>query len=74
MMSWKNYSIKGWHIDHIRACSKFDLSDEKQQKECFSFRKYSIDILDIRQTIVYFNISSCNLSCFNPKSALPNKH
>ena len=38
MMSWKNYSIKGWHIDHIRACSKFDLSDEKQQKECFNYK------------------------------------
>jgi hypothetical protein len=36
-MSWDNWSIKGWHIDHIRPCSSFDLSDPAQQKECFHY-------------------------------------
>ena len=24
-----------WHVDHIKACSKFDLTDPKQQQICF---------------------------------------
>lgn len=36
-MSWDNWSIKGWHIDHIRPCSSFDPSDPAQVKECFHF-------------------------------------
>jgi hypothetical protein len=35
-MSWNNYSIE-WEIDHIRPCSSFDLTDIKQQKECFHY-------------------------------------
>jgi len=31
---WDNYG-SGWHIDHIRPCSSFDLSDEEQQRACF---------------------------------------
>jgi hypothetical protein len=27
-----------WHIDHVKQCSKFDLSDDKQVKECFSWK------------------------------------
>lgn len=34
-MSWDNYGI--WHIDHIRACCKFDLADPAQQRDCFHF-------------------------------------
>ncbi len=29
--------MPGWHIDHIRPCSSFDLSDPKQQEECFHY-------------------------------------
>lgn len=36
-MSWSNYGFYGWHIDHIKPCSKFDLTDPKQQKECFHY-------------------------------------
>ena len=34
-MSWENYSRKTWHIDHIKACSKFDLTKEEEQRKCF---------------------------------------
>lgn len=36
-MSWDNYGIYGWHIDHIIPCSSFDLTDPKQQKICFHY-------------------------------------
>ena len=31
--SWANYGE--WHVDHIRPCASFDLSDPAQRKECF---------------------------------------
>jgi hypothetical protein len=37
-MSWDNYGYHGWHIDHIRPCASFDLTDQAQQYECFNFR------------------------------------
>ena len=37
-MTWKNHGRFGWHIDHIRACSRFDLSDPVQQKICFNYK------------------------------------
>ena len=36
-MSWENYTYHGWHIDHIRPCASFDLSDPEQQKQCFHY-------------------------------------
>lgn len=32
-MTWDNYGKNGWHIDHIKPLSKFDLSDIEQLKE-----------------------------------------
>jgi len=32
-MTRENYGL--WHVDHIKACSKFDLTDAAQQRECF---------------------------------------
>ena len=32
-MNWSNYGE--WHIDHIRPCASFDLTQEGQQKICF---------------------------------------
>ena len=29
-MTWANWSPDGWHIDHIKALSKFDLTDREQ--------------------------------------------
>lgn len=36
-MSWDNYGTSGWHIDHIKECYRFDLSDPLQQQECFHY-------------------------------------
>ncbi len=34
-MNWENYGK--WHIDHIRPCNSFDLSNREQQKLCFHY-------------------------------------
>lgn len=34
-MSWLNYGE--WHLDHIKPCAVFDLTDLHQQKECFHY-------------------------------------
>jgi hypothetical protein len=34
-MSWDNHGK--WHIDHIRPCSSFDMSDKQQQQQCFHY-------------------------------------
>jgi hypothetical protein len=36
-MTWENYSKDSWHIDHIKPCNTFDLTDPEQQKECFHY-------------------------------------
>lgn len=36
-MTWENRGFRGWHLDHIKPCSKFDLTDAAQQKLCFHF-------------------------------------
>ena len=36
-MSWDNYGRKGWHVDHVRPCASFDMTDREQQKACFHF-------------------------------------
>jgi hypothetical protein len=36
-ISWETYGPKGWHIDHIKPCASFDLSDPEQQKICFRY-------------------------------------
>ena len=36
-MTWDNHSLHGWHIDHIRPCASFDLTDPEQQKQCFHY-------------------------------------
>ena len=34
-MTWENYGIDGWHIDHIRPCASFNLLDPEEQRICF---------------------------------------
>lgn len=36
-MTWENYGMDGWHVDHIRPCASFDLADPEQQKQCFHY-------------------------------------
>jgi hypothetical protein len=36
-MSWDNYGLYGWHIDHIIPCYQFDLTDSAQQALCFHY-------------------------------------
>ena len=36
-MSWDNWSLHGWHVDHIKPCASFDLTDPEQQKACFHY-------------------------------------
>ena len=36
-MTWDNYGLKGWHVDHIRPCASFDLRDPEQQRRCFHY-------------------------------------
>lgn len=35
-MTWENHGTV-WHIDHIRPCASFDLTDTDQQKICFNY-------------------------------------
>ena len=36
-MSWENWALDGWHLDHIIPCSSFDLTIEEEQKKCFHY-------------------------------------
>ena len=35
-MNWENHGML-WEIDHIKPCVAFDLTDPKQQQECFNY-------------------------------------
>lgn len=34
-MTWENYGE--WHVDHIKPCASFDLTNEDEQRECFHY-------------------------------------
>lgn len=36
-MTWVNYGINGWHVDHIIPCACFDFSKEEDQYRCFHY-------------------------------------
>jgi hypothetical protein len=36
-MSWDNYGVHGWHVDHIKPCASFDLTLDSEQRECFHY-------------------------------------
>jgi len=36
-MSWNNYNFYSWHIDHIKPCAMFDLTNIEEQKKCFHY-------------------------------------
>jgi hypothetical protein len=38
-MTWENYGIKGWHIDHKIPCASFkNFNDIETQKSCFNYK------------------------------------
>lgn len=36
-MSWDNHTWDGWHIDHIKPCSSFRLTDPEQVRLCYHY-------------------------------------
>ena len=36
-MSWDKMGLRGIHIDHIKPCDSFDLTDPEQRRECFHY-------------------------------------
>lgn len=36
-MTWDNYGTY-WHVDHVIACSSFDLTNKEEQLKCFSWK------------------------------------
>lgn len=34
-MTWDNYGK--WHVDHIKPCCEFDLTDLEQKRQCFHY-------------------------------------
>jgi hypothetical protein len=39
-MSWDNYGLYGWHLDHIRPCSSFDLTNQEDVRICFHYTNF----------------------------------
>lgn len=37
-MTWDNYGIKTWHVDHIKPVSLFNLNNDDELKECFNYK------------------------------------
>lgn len=37
-MTWDNYGFYGWHIDHIKPISKFDLDSKRQLLKAFNYK------------------------------------
>lgn len=36
-MNWNNYGLYGWHIDHIKPLSSFDLKKKSEQRKAFHY-------------------------------------
>ena len=36
-MSWHNYGSQ-WHVDHIKPCTLYDMTQEAQRLECFNYK------------------------------------
>ena len=37
-MSWENYGLKGWHVDHIIPLSSYDLTNEDEVKRACHYK------------------------------------
>lgn len=57
-MTWDNYGE--WHLDHVKPCCSFNLSDKDEQKKCFNWSNiqplWAIDNILKGKTIDYNNI------------------
>lgn len=49
--SWSTYNIE-WEIDHVIPCCKFNLKNEAEIKECFSWK-------NTKPTTIFFNRHKC---------------
>ena len=36
-MTWDNYGFYGWHIDHIKALSRFNLNDPEERNKAWHY-------------------------------------
>jgi hypothetical protein len=36
-MTWDNYGLGGWHVDHLIPCAVYDLRDSEEQNKCFHY-------------------------------------
>jgi hypothetical protein len=55
-MSWSNYGLKGWHVDHImpfEAFKKYDVTKEETQKKIMALN-------NLQPMWAYQNISKSN--------------
>jgi hypothetical protein len=34
---WHSKGMQEWHVDHIRPCASFNLSNPEEQKKCFHY-------------------------------------
>ena len=39
-MTWENHG--SWHLDHVRPCCSFDLTQEEEKKNVFTIQIYSL--------------------------------
>lgn len=39
-MDWTNYGFEGWHADHIKPCSHFNMSKPEDQKACWHYTNF----------------------------------
>ena len=62
-MTRENHGM--WHIDHIKPCSSFDLSDPRQQRECFHYTNlqplWALDNIRKKDKIISGDITSPKL-------------
>ena len=62
-MTWENHGVwrhgqpMTWHIDHIKPCASFDLTDPEQQKACFHYTNlqplWALDNMSKQDTIPF---------------------